>query len=129
MNVGCDAELIEPRSRSFVADFFSRQERDAVDHAQADRRALTTTLIWSAKESVLKALQEGLRLDTRSVVVDIPLEGHDTPGLWHRFTARDTNGSQSFSGWWLLADHYVYTVASKTADGATGEAVGHLFKK
>ncbi len=36
-----------------------------------NQKGLTASLIWSAKEAVLKALQTGLSLDTRKVEIDI----------------------------------------------------------
>ena len=112
IGVGCDAELVEPRSDAFVSDFFSPAEREAIAHVTPDDRPLLTTLIWSAKESVLKALGEGLRRDTRSVVVGVGIENRGDGGdHWNRFTARCTDGAQSFNGWWCVANRFVYTVA------------------
>ena len=45
----------------------------------ADRPWLVT-LLWSAKESALKALHEGLRLDTRSVTVSLIESGDNVGG-------------------------------------------------
>ena len=82
----------------------------------ADRSQLVT-LLWSAKESALKALRTGLRLDTRSVIVS-PLtqdQGEDELGHirelypssrlpcalnnWCPLHVRCANG-QVFQGWW-----------------------------
>lgn len=69
LRLGCDLELIEPHSAAFIADYFTPEEQDLIERAACvDRWRLVTTL-WSAKESALKALQEGLRRDTRSVAV------------------------------------------------------------
>jgi 4'-phosphopantetheinyl transferase len=67
--LGCDLELVEPRSDAFLRDYFTAEEQEIVEAAPEPDRAWLVTLFWSAKESALKALQEGLRLDTRSVVV------------------------------------------------------------
>jgi 4'-phosphopantetheinyl transferase len=113
IDVGCDAELVEPRSSAFVTDFFSAEERHAIEQAQPGARPLLTTLMWSAKESVLKVLREGLRRDTRSIAVDVDFEnGENGDDNWNRFTARCANGAQSFEGWWRSADRHVYTVAA-----------------
>jgi 4'-phosphopantetheinyl transferase len=66
--LGCDLEIVEPRSDAFVADYFTVEEQAAVRQATASRCALAA-LIWSAKESALKALHAGLRIDTRSLAV------------------------------------------------------------
>ena len=74
VDLGCDQEVIEPRSEAFVADYFTEDEQALVARVcEADRSRLVT-LLWSAKESALKALREGLRLDTRSVDVS-PVDG------------------------------------------------------
>jgi 4'-phosphopantetheinyl transferase len=67
--LGCDLELIEPRSNGFIADYFTDTEQTLVSQAAASHRLERVALIWSAKESALKALKVGLRADTRSVVV------------------------------------------------------------
>jgi len=67
--MGCDLEIIEPRADSFVADYFTAEEQKMVAGADATDRDLRVTLLWSAKESALKALGEGLRMDTRCVAV------------------------------------------------------------
>ena len=64
-------ELIEPRSEAFVADYFTAEEQALVARVSASNRPQLCALLWSAKESALKALHEGLRLDTRSVTVSL----------------------------------------------------------
>ncbi len=67
--LGCDLETIEPRSDAFITDYFTSDEQSFVAQAPATERFRLLALLWSAKESALKALREGLRLDTRSVTV------------------------------------------------------------
>ena len=69
VKMGCDLEIVEPRSDAFVADYFTLEEQALIAHASAADRHRLLALLWSGKESALKALHEGLRLDTRSVVV------------------------------------------------------------
>jgi 4'-phosphopantetheinyl transferase len=69
--LGCDLELIEPRSDAFVADYFTGEEQALVARTSLEDRPRLLALLWSAKESALKAMGEGLRLDTRSVVVSV----------------------------------------------------------
>jgi 4'-phosphopantetheinyl transferase len=68
--LGCDLELIEPRSDGFVADYFTTEEQALVARAFAADRPRLCALLWSGKESALKALRAGLRLDTRCVSVE-----------------------------------------------------------
>ena len=67
--LGCDLEVIEPHSDAFVADYFTTGEQALVARAAPAERTWLVTLLWSAKESALKALRAGLRLDTRCVIV------------------------------------------------------------
>ncbi len=95
--LGCDLELVEPRSEAFIADYFTGDEQDQVARAATADRFRVVALVWSAKESALKALHVGLRLDTRSVTVT-PGEwraGEDWCPLWVRREAGET-----FHGWW-----------------------------
>jgi 4'-phosphopantetheinyl transferase len=96
--LGCDLELVEPRSDAFVADYLTTPERAAVQAAAAADRPLLVALLWSAKESALKALRTGLRLDTRWVAVDPPAPaGH---GRWRPLTVRHPATGRVFHGWW-----------------------------
>ncbi len=65
--LGCDLEKIEPRSTAFVRDYFTTQEMHLLQGAGEAERPFVANLIWSAKESALKALHTGLRLDTRQL--------------------------------------------------------------
>ena len=67
--LGCDLELVEPRSEAFIADYFTPEEQALVAQADTADRFPLCALLWSAKESALKALRTGLRVDTRSVIV------------------------------------------------------------
>ncbi len=77
--LGCDLEIVEPRSDAFIADYFAEEEHALIERTCAPDRPLLLALLWSAKESALKALRAGLRLDTRSVIVHPghPLSGDD----------------------------------------------------
>jgi phosphopantetheinyl transferase len=67
--IGADIERVEPRSRAFVEDFFTAGEADRVRACAPATRDVFVNVIWSAKEAVLKALRQGLRLDTRRVEI------------------------------------------------------------
>lgn len=103
--LGCDLEIIEPRDDSFIADYFAPEERALIARKSIADRPRLLALLWSGKESTLKALREGLRLDTRSVIVS-PVEAPQRrredpcgPNRWHRLHVRCTDG-QIFHGWW-----------------------------
>ena len=58
--VGIDIETIEDRPESFVEAAFTPRERALIARAAGERRAITMTRIWCAKEAVGKALGRGL---------------------------------------------------------------------
>lgn len=109
-SVGCDVEVVAPRDPAFVDDYFAACERALVTRAAEHERALLTTLVWSAKESGLKALREGLRLDTREVVVWLPGEG-ESPG-WRPLAVWYAARRHLFHGWWRHEDGYVVTLVA-----------------
>ncbi|HYL07691.1 MAG TPA: 4'-phosphopantetheinyl transferase superfamily protein [Candidatus Udaeobacter sp.] len=86
---GCDLELIEARPQSFAEDWFTANELAVISESSPAARDRTVTMIWSAKESALKAIRLGLRADTREVEISpgprrfvASIHGRDLPGLW-----------------------------------------------
>lgn len=109
--LGCDLELIEPRDAGFVADCFTAEEQALIARTQEQDRPRLVTLLWSAKESALKALREGLRVDTRSLAVTLPDHKHAHTGLdpWRSLQVRYTGG-EVFRGWWQSTSEIVRTL-------------------
>lgn len=68
--VGCDLELVEPRSDAFVATWLAASEQRAVEALGEPARSVAVNAVWTAKEAALKVVREGLRVDPRSVAVD-----------------------------------------------------------
>jgi len=110
MDLGCDLEVVEPRSDAFVADYFTVEEQALVARASAAGRARLLALLWSAKESALKALHAGLRLDTRCVIVNPFAASFDLNG-WSPLEVRHTGGVV-FHGWWQLSGNILRTVVA-----------------
>ena len=106
--IGCDLELVEPRSAAFVADYFTRRERDVVAATPQDHDLLAN-LIWSAKESALKVLRTGLRRDTRSV--EVSLARGSTANGWSGLYVTTVEGL-TFTGWWRRFGDFVLTYVS-----------------
>jgi len=109
--VGCDLERVEPRSAAFLADYFTDDEQRLVGQAPAAKRDEVLTLLWSVKESVLKALCCGLRLDIRSVNVvpsDI-LRPNDEE--WGTVSASH-ECARVFDGWWRVSRDFVYAIVA-----------------
>ncbi len=105
--IGCDLELVEPRSDRFVRDYFTAAEQQYVRRHERD---VAANLIWSAKESGLKVLETGLRRDTRSVEVRLAavVEG------WSRLTVHTASGPE-LPGWWRRFGAFLLTVAASAS--------------
>ncbi len=113
VDLGCDLEIIEPRSDAFVSDYFTSEEQALVARASSADRTQLLALLWSAKESALKALHEGLRLDTRCVIASPFDESFDLNG-WSPLRVRYTGGVV-FHGWWQQTENVVRTVVGSPA--------------
>ena len=113
--LGCDLEFVEPREASFVRDFFTAEEMAAVAQTPAEQRDLLVTALWSGKEAVLKALREGLRIDTRRITLAIaPVPA--PPTEWTPLTVRlESTLAEAFPGswssWWRIHEEFVLTLA------------------
>jgi 4'-phosphopantetheinyl transferase len=128
--VGCDLEIVEPRSEGFVRDFLTPTEQQRVAAARdahgPDGWDATANLIWSAKESALKVLRTGLRADTRTVEVMLGggSAGAGVPGAgaaagaaaegWNALTVATTLGS--LPGWWRRDGTFLLTVVAGDPD-------------
>jgi 4'-phosphopantetheinyl transferase len=96
--LGCDLELVEARSEAFLADYLTPDEQALVAAAESRDRAHWASLVWSVKECALKALREGLRLDTRSIEL-VVRRGQPERG-WCPVGARVVADDRTFEGWW-----------------------------
>jgi 4'-phosphopantetheinyl transferase len=113
LRLGCDLELIEPRSTGFLTDYLTPQELAEVEGAPDTERDLVATLVWSAKESALKALRSGLRADTRSVVVEVGGPACPPPEHgWGPLSVGEPSTSRLFPGWWRPTGDLVLTVVA-----------------
>jgi len=104
--IGCDVEVVEPRSEAFVRDYLTDRERRMVE-AAGQARDLLANLVWSAKESALKVLGTGLRDDTRSVEVTVA-ETSPAEFRWSPLEVR-TAGGDTFPGWWRRSGPFLLT--------------------
>lgn len=126
-SIGCDLETVEPRCDAFVDDYFTAEEKALIARASVQEQPLLLALLWSAKESALKALHVGLRLDTRCMCVspadESPQPGGEkwqdpcpvfqslNPDAWRPLRVR-YSGGRVFGGWWRFKDHLVRTAVS-----------------
>lgn len=114
VKLGCDLEAVEEHSAAFLADYFTRTEQYLISSCATSEQLLATALLWSAKESALKALHEGLRLDTRAVSVSIEHGQLGESPEWRPFQVVYEQNA-IFHGWWLRQADLVRTVASDPA--------------
>jgi 4'-phosphopantetheinyl transferase len=114
--LGCDLELVESRDDSFIKDFFTVNEQEMVNRMPENRRSMLSTLLWSAKESALKALQVGLRMDTALLEVSSGsgassalYSDQKDDAVWSPLLIRYI-GTRILRGWWRCANDLVRTV-------------------
>jgi 4'-phosphopantetheinyl transferase len=108
--LGCDLERVEARSPAFLGDYLTRGERAFVAAGPAEQRAWRTNLVWSAKEAVMKALGEGLRLPPMAVEVS-PLPDPASEAGWGRFSILAPSAASGLRGFWRRHDRLVLTLA------------------
>ena len=109
-DLGCDIEIVEPRSAAFARDYLTEPEHRFVG-AAGPARDLAANLLWSAKESALKVLRTGLRRDTRSVEVTVT-DLRPPEGTWSPLSIRAAEGDV-FPGWWRRSGQFVFTVCGR----------------
>ena len=109
--LGCDLEIVERHSPAFITDYFTAREQSII--TEADERDLFSSLLWSAKESALKAFATGLRVDTRCVEVQFERPPFGC-GTWGWLEIRHISG-QTFKGWWQRRAGLVRTLAGDPA--------------
>jgi 4'-phosphopantetheinyl transferase len=115
--LGCDIEIDEPRSDAFAADYFTAAEQSLVSQACVALRPAVLALLWSAKESVLKALTLGLREDPRCVAISV--RGAVTQdGEWRPLEA--SYAGETFQGWWRRTGTVISTLVARPAEKRAG---------
>jgi 4'-phosphopantetheinyl transferase len=124
--LGCDLEAVEARSPAFVADYFTSKEQGIVEGARSAERFATIALIWSAKESALKALRIGLRCDTRAVSVELASAAEVEPTNlqicspaisadgWRRFAVTYSR-TNTFQGLWCSSGGFIRTLVATSS--------------
>lgn len=110
--LGCDLERAEPRSPAFAEQYLARAERAFAEALPEPQRSAAITLLWSAKESALKALGRGLDLDARAVVVRV---GGSAPARGWRPLAVELAGGPELTGFWCARGPWLLTLAATPA--------------
>lgn len=134
LRLGVDIERIDARTDQFRAAFLTTAENEWINSAVAELADVLVTATWSSKESVLKALQLGLTVDTRRVTAlcqiadDVtqwtPVQVDCDSTLLPRRNDQDgvtTSVSHRLNGWWRIEGDYVVTMALLETTGYFGE--------
>jgi 4'-phosphopantetheinyl transferase len=111
LRIGADLEKIEARADNFLKDYFTTAENGWVESLPPETRDLHQTLIWSAKEAMLKALGVGLRWDTRQVEVRATQGGESLPGEWQELRVATPHEDHNWSAWWQRRGDHILTMA------------------
>ena len=112
--LGCDIEQLEPRSELLASDYFTSEEVETIRRARItdpESEVVIANLIWSAKESVLKALREGLRRDTRDVTIQPDFNEQENG--WLNWIGHCRRPSREFRGYWRVDSRFVYTFSTE----------------
>lgn len=116
--LGCDLEIVEPRSDAFLRDYFTAHEQALITLASPADRDRLANLLWSAKESALKALGVGLTVDSRTTDVtflETPTGNEPSQAAaWHILRVTHIGG-QIFHGWWQCAGTLLRTMVASPA--------------
>jgi 4'-phosphopantetheinyl transferase len=107
VQLGCDLEVVEPHGEAFISDYFTPAEQSLL-HDTSQETDRMVALIWSAKESALKALRTGLRDDTRSVSVSVLAMPSGDAG-WGQLSVQ-TRTAGTLQGWWQHSGSLVRTL-------------------
>ena len=130
--IGADIEKVEPRSEGFIEDYFTAAEQEMIGLFPSPLRQTAVNLVWSMKESMLKALGVGLHWNTRKVEVRqinglFPLE--KMPGIWLKMELGDFQDDQrQWAGWWQCRGDFVITVAGFTSTAEILQSIQLLEK-
>lgn len=114
-SVGCDLERVEPRTEDFAREWFTPSEQEAISRAPAEERDQMVTLIWSAKESALKAIGAGLTIFTHHVTVTLDDPRPDRE--WSALFVNRTGEQRAMLGWWRRDAGDLITVVTSPAEG------------
>lgn len=111
--IGCDLEKVENRSPHFLADYFTRIEREILDIKPTSlSEPAYFSLCWSAKEAVMKALRTGLSLHPLKLEIT---QIEESSGLWKNISVQHLTDGRRFTGVWKLDLGMVFVLISDEA--------------
>jgi 4'-phosphopantetheinyl transferase len=114
--IGCDLELVEPRSGAFVREWLARDEQRLVGTFAGPERDRIANLVWTAKEAAAKVRREGLRLDVRLATVNAPDIGARA-ATWRPLSVDWRQEGARTAGWWRDEPGWVMAILGDPAPG------------
>ncbi len=114
--LGCDLEVLEPRSPAFVRQWLGPAEHRVLNGLDGELRDMAANLVWTAKEAASKARREGLRLNLRQATVE-PGQLTRSAGSWNSLRVGWDDGPVEL-GWWRWEPGWVMTLVSTPASHA-----------
>jgi 4'-phosphopantetheinyl transferase len=114
IKLGCDIEKIEDRSELFIKDYFTKQEKSTITSLGKEKLPLWTNMVWSAKESALKALRTGLRIDTRKI--DIEFFPGTIENKWYKLKGIYYEDQMRFYGYWQYQKDFVLSCLTNVSE-------------
>ena len=120
--LGVDLEWVEDRHPAFYQDYFTAAEQAFAAGVEPHAPAVWFTLLWSAKEAVLKSLGLGLKADPRRIEISVDprvWQALHLPALapaWQLFTvqAHGLPGNAPHRLWARRSGDFVLTCALNT---------------
>ena len=111
--VGVDIERLEERTTQMTDLFFTPHESRWVASFEGYQLALAQNLVWSAKESYLKAIGKGLHLDTRKVAIGNVDLVNSNSGIWHDIAfSTDSQDEMQYAMVFQARRNYVLTLCA-----------------
>lgn len=124
-HIGIDVEWVERRDPSFQGDYFTEKEQAFAAALPEAIRDVWITLAWSVKESVLKALRTGLRIDTRNIqVAQVKglFETSPAPTGWKNISVSGAVASGGvWQARWQRRGEFVVSLVCHTPEGSGGD--------
>ena len=110
VGIGADLERVEPRSEAFCRDYFTEDERFGAEGWEDETRARWFNLLWSLKESCMKAAKRGLRIDALDLQVEVEGFEWPLPAGWKPARAQNLRTGERFSLAWELRGESLLTL-------------------
>lgn len=118
--LGCDLEKVEIRSEGFIRDYFTDRERSLFDENYQgifDRDSYFT-LLWSAKESVMKACLTGLSIPAKNIELK-EIKGFKADN-WSEISMKNLAKNTLYRGSFKLADGFAWVVLAEVGQDDPG---------